>query len=268
MRLGAALATALACASVAAADWTEIKAQGALRVLITWPEPNYFARAGDPAGPGLERELLEGFTRLHGVKLVVTEVSGYDELVSGLLEGRGDVIACNITATEKRLRVMAFTSEILPTRQVVVTRRPHRVIQTVEQLRQERVATIAGTSMAEALAGQGLPKGNIDSSAPQGTRLTDLLGTRGITATVDEVAVAILRRRENPELQIGMFLGPPDSMAWGVRKTDAALLAALNEYLGNVRKTGTWSRLVVKYFGESALDILRRARGSTAEPPK
>jgi len=34
-----------------------------------------------------------------------------------------------------------------------------------------------------------------------------------------------------------------------VRKDDAALLQALNEYIDNVRRTTTWSRLVVEYFG-------------------
>jgi membrane-bound lytic murein transglycosylase MltF len=63
------------------------------------------------------------------------------------------------------------------------------------------------------------------------------------------------------DLQIGMFLGRPASLAWGVRKEDARLHRALNEYLGNVRRTATWSRLAVKHFGNAALEILRKARG-------
>ncbi len=45
-----------------------------------------------------------------------------------------------------------------------------------------------------------------------------------------------------------------------MRKEDPALLAPLNEYIGNLRRTPTWGRLVVKYFGEAAPEILRRAR--------
>jgi hypothetical protein len=36
--------------------------------------------------------------------------------------------------------------------------------------------------------------------------------------------------------------------------------AALDEFLGNVRKGTTWSRLVVQYFGDQALAVLGRAR--------
>lgn len=250
------------------ADWAEVKASGSLRVLITWPHDNYFTRTGQGGEPGIERELLEGFVRLHALKLEVVEVGSYDELFSALRDGRGDVIACNITATEQRRRTLAFSSEILPARQVVVTQRPHRVVQTLEELREERVATIAGTSMAEALAAAGVPKRNLDTSVPAGARLTDLLGTRGITATVEEVALAILRCREKPSLQMGMFLGPSNSMAWGVRKADTALLAALDAYLANVRLAGRWNQLVVKYFGESALDVLRRARDESDRKDK
>jgi ABC-type amino acid transport substrate-binding protein len=45
-----------------------------------------------------------------------------------------------------------------------------------------------------------------------------------------------------------------------VRKSDVALRKALNEYIENLRRTDTWSRLVVKYFGEMAPDVLRKAR--------
>jgi hypothetical protein len=31
--------------------------------------------------------------------------------------------------------------------------------------------------------------------------------------------------------------------------------------VGYTRKSGAWSRLVVKYFGASASDVLRKARG-------
>ena len=57
-----------------------------------------------------------------------------------------------------------------------------------------------------------------------------------------------------------MFLDRPASLAYGVRKEDKALLAALNAYLSDLRRTSTWSRLVVKYFGEASVEILKKAR--------
>lgn len=266
LRGAAVVAGAVLLGAPAGADWPEIKSRGTLRVLITWPEPEYFAREGATARPGIERELLEGFARLHGLRLQVIELGGYDELVPALLAGRGDVIACNITVTEKRLKSIAFSSEILPARQVVVTRRPHRVVNTLAELRQERVVTIAGTSMAEAIAHAGVPAGQVRNAAGKNVKLTDLIDNEGVTAAVEEVATAILRLRERPDLQIGMFLGAPGATAWGLRKSDRVLASNVNEYIANTRRTPTWSRLVVEYFGESATDILRRARGEPEKP--
>jgi hypothetical protein len=43
-------------------------------------------------------------------------------------------------------------------------------------------------------------------------------------------------------------------------------LKALDEYIENLRRTPTWSRLVVKYFGERAPDVLKKARMEPASP--
>jgi hypothetical protein len=63
-----------------------------------------------------------------------------------------------------------------------------------------------------------------------------------------------------PAFQIGMALGPAGDLAFAVNEEAPQLLEALNEYLGNLRRTPTWNRLAVEYFGEAAVDILRRAR--------
>jgi membrane-bound lytic murein transglycosylase MltF len=58
-------------------------------------------------------------------------------------------------------------------------------------------------------------------------------------------------------------VGPPSSVAFAVRKDCPQLRAALDDYVANLRKTPTWSRLVVKHFGESALEILKKSRIET-----
>ena len=54
--------------------------------------------------------------------------------------------------------------------------------------------------------------------------------------------------------------GPKASLAFGVRKQDGELRGALHDCVTNLRRTPTWNRLVVKYFGDAAVEILRRAR--------
>lgn len=255
-RAGLALGLILAAVSALASDLAEVKTRGTLRVLVTFDtrRPEFFSPKD-----GFDRELLEGFANLHRLKLEVVPQTGWDALIPALKAGKGDVIAGRFTATDSRRKLIDFTAEVFPYRLVVMTRKPHRVVRTVEELRGERVGTTKGTNMAEAVAIAGVPPSNVDDAIPTGG-FHEALKSGRVTAAVWGIESAIATKREDPDIQIGMFMGPPASLAYGLRKEDADLLRALNEYIENVRRTPTWNRLVVKYFGESALEILKTAR--------
>jgi ABC-type amino acid transport substrate-binding protein len=249
----------LAPAGAALADFPEIQKRGTLRVLVMLDprRPEFFTL--DHKTPGFDQEVLQGFAQLHHVFLEPVPVPSWDALIPSLLAGKGDLVAGRFTVTESRKKLVHFTVEVFPTRNVVLTRQPHRVVQTVEELRAEKVGTIKGTSMAEAIAAAAVPPARVDDGIPAGG-FAEALKSGRITAAVWGVESAIAAQREDPALQIGLFLGPPSSLAYAVRKGDSALLQVLNDYISNLRRTATWNRLVVEYFGTSALEILRKAR--------
>ena len=257
-----ALAVAvLTAAPLAAADLADVKARGTLRVIVMpLSATDEFFPLPAGARPGFDRAVLDGFVALHRIKLEVVPVEGWDNLIPALLQGRGDLIAGRFTVTDTRLKQIAFTSEVFPSRNVVLTRKPHAPVATVEALREERVGTIKGSSMAEAVRAV-VPAPNVDDSFPPGG-LPGALVAGKVSAVVLGVESAIAAQRQDPAMELGTFVGPPRSLAYGVRKQDAALLQALNEYIDNVRRTPTWSRLVVEYFGASAPDILRKVRSN------
>jgi ABC-type amino acid transport substrate-binding protein len=251
----------LSCARpVVATDLGEIRQRGTLRLLVILDddEPEFVSPRADGA-PGFDRELLEGFARLHQLKVELVPAADWSALVPTLLQGKGDLIVGRFTATDARRKSIDFTAETFPTRSVVVTRKPHRAVRTVEELRQEKVTVLKGTAMGDQLLELGVPAANIDYSIPAGG-IPEALRAGRITCTVHDVSTAIVTQREDPEVQIGVFVGPATSYAYGVRKDTPELLKALNEYLGNVRRSPTWNRLVVKYFGPAALDVLQSAR--------
>jgi ABC-type amino acid transport substrate-binding protein len=254
----ASLIPALAAAGAAAADLAAIKARGTLRVLVMPDEtrPEFYSlKPGAP--PGFDAELLDGFVKLQRLKLEVVPQKGWDLLIPALLDKKGDLIAGRFTATAGRRRVVLFTSEVFPSRNVVINRRPKKPVLTLEQLKAEKVGTNKGSSMAEALAAAGVT--NVDDAVPPGA-YDDALKSGRISAAVWGVESAIALQKDDPEIQLGMFLGPPQSLAYALRNDEPELLKALNEYVENVRRTPTWSRLVVKYFGEAAPEILKKAR--------
>jgi ABC-type amino acid transport substrate-binding protein len=248
-------------AAPAGADMSEVRTSGALRVLAVLDpnRPEFFSVRAD-LPPGFDHEILQGFADLHRLRLQVVSVPTWDALVPSLLAGKGDVVAGRFTATEGRRKTIDFTQEVFPYRLVVLTRKPRPAVTTMEELRREKVGTMKGTNLAEAIASLGLPAANVDDAIPTGG-FVEALHSGRITAVVWGVESVIASQKEDPELQLGMFVGAPGSLAFGVRKSDTELRQALDAYVENFRKTTSWNRLVVKYFGDAAPEILKKARG-------
>jgi len=254
-----ALAGLLVAFGAAGDDLPPLVARGTLRVLVSADEdPAWFSFEGGRT-PGFERELLEGFASLHRLRLEAVPVRRFEDIIPDLQRGQGDLIA-GLRVTEPRRSQVAFTAEVLPDRLVVVTRRPRPAVRTLEELRAATVGVIPGTSWADAAAGTGVPSSRTVEFTDGNALLSGLKAQR-VSAVVMSVSDLLLAARHDHELHGGLALGPPGSTAWGVRRADTALLRALDDYLRNLRRTPSWSRLVVQYFGQDALAVLGRSSG-------
>ena len=250
------------CATAAppspASEHHELVRGGVLRVLrIDAPEDDPFFTLST-AHRGFDRELLEGFAQLHKLRFEVVTVPSWDDLLPALEKGKGDVVAGRFTVTAPRRKRVDFTVEVFPTRHVVVTRKPGRTVLTVMELREAKIACTRGSASEEAVLEAGVPKANV-FPVKFGSSWQALRDGR-VTAVVAGVESAVVQGRADPELELGMFLGPPRSLAYALRKDDVALRRALDDYIENSRGSGAWSRLVVKYFGEAGLAILKTMR--------
>ena len=260
-RLALALGILAAASRLAVSeDLDAIQKRGALKVLIVLPpsdQPQFWSTAaGSP--PGFEREMVDAFAAMQKLRVEVVPVKSWTDIVPALVEGKGDLIVGRFTETSSRAERIAFTASIFPTRHVAVTRRPHPVVGSVEELRKEKVGTIGGTSLEEVVLQAGVPTARIEALS-SGTLLSALQSDK-VTCIVWGLENAIPAQRADAALQLGTFVGDPGGLAWGVRKSSPSLLARLNEFIA-AHKKAEWSKLVVKYFGPSAPELLRKARG-------
>ena len=253
--LGFAVLALAPTLGLGAMDLQAIEGRGTFRVLVPGDEiPEMFAfKRG--AVPGFEREILEGFVALRRVKLEVVPIERFEEILPALRKGDGDIVT-GINDTAARRQIVDFTVEVLPSRHVVVTRKPRPEVTTVFQFRAEKVGVLKGTTWADSAEAAGA---HAEVFADQKDVLA-ALKTGRITATVMAATEFVLAQRHDPDLQAGVVLGSPGSAAWALRKEDKQLKAALDDYLTNLRRTGSWSRLVVKYFGRDALSVLGKQR--------
>lgn len=250
-----ALAAALLAAAPASAlDLPELEKRGVVRVIVAADEaPETFAIAPG-AAPGFEREILEGFTRLHKLKIEVVKAAGHAQRLPLLQKGDGDLIVAIFDTPERRL-IADFTPEVMPTHTIAVTLKPAPRVARVDELKALKVAVIRGAKPAEEAVQAGIPTSALVPCDSMDA-LVKALQKGDATAAVLPVSEFALALKRVPGLQAGASVGAPGRIAWAVRKEDDALAAALSEYLTNFRRSASWSRLVVKYFGDQVLTVL------------
>jgi ABC-type amino acid transport substrate-binding protein len=227
-----------------------------LRVLVAsdeMPEMFSFEAKGQP---GFERELLEGFCRIHGLELAVVRVNDFDRIIPMLERGEGDVIT-GIVDTQARRQKVAFTSEVYPVRHMAITRRPTGVVMHAEDLRVLRVGVIPGTSWEQAVIDAGVPKPKRVSFRDADQMLAGLRENQ-VDAVVMTVFDFALAKKHDPALLAGAFVGKAGAAALAVRPDDARLLEALDGYLQGMRQAR--HALLFKYLSEEALTLIAQAR--------
>jgi len=245
-------------------DLREIRERGTLRVIAHFDalRPEFFS--SDPEAPGFDYELLKGFASLEGLELEVIEVSGgSDSRLAALSQEKGDVVAGRLAALPERRSTFGLSVEVFPARFVLVTRQPTPALETLDELRRYRVGTVrTSKALMNVVESAEVPPDRVDSAFAEPSEFLSGLQSGRVSAVVWGIESALPARKEDPRVRIGAFTGPPSSLVYAVRKEDADLLRALDEYITNARRTLTWNRLVVKYFGDTAIEVLEAARDS------
>lgn len=220
---------------VAKGDLRQILKRKELRVLIHGDGQDYLPRPGLPALNDIAE--AEAFARSLDIEPVFVLVETYADLIPALIEGRGDIIAAQLTVTRKRARKVAFTRPTLGTAEILVGREGAQNLPTsVEQLDGREVYVRASSAYAgtldELTQQRNGPKIQI---VPVGEHET----TEQIVASVAdgrrELTVADAHLLDAMQTYAGGFvrlfpLTEKRQIAWAVRKRSRKLLDALNRF--------------------------------------
>lgn len=229
-----------------------------LRVLVAADEDQEMFSFEPGKPPGLEREMIEGFAKAHGLAIEVVPVVRFEQIIPNLNSRVGDVIL-GIVETEGRRAQVAFTDEVLPTRHVVVGLTSRTQVRSLEQLRLQKVGVVTGSSWAEAAATAGVPPIRIMSFTDTPAMMTALLSGQ-VSVAVMGISSFALGRKKHPELRADLFLGAPGRHAWAVRKSDVALRDQLNQHIALLKGSGAWGQLLARYLSPDALALFTSAR--------
>ena len=228
--------------ALATGDLPAIRKAGALRLLVTAPE--HLQRAGDPKRE--ELALAVAFARKLELRVIPIAVSDRSQLIPALRAGRGDVIVGSLAVTPERADAVAFTRPVRFVAQQVVVPKAERAVRRPADLAGRTVTVRASSSYAAALARlQARVKGLRIKPAGETEDTFDLIqkvarGEEAITVADSDILEAALTFE--PGVKAAFALTERDPIAWGIRKANPALKAALDAFLVERALTGSKER--------------------------
>src|SRR5262245_28134095 len=217
---------------------------------------------------GITYESIKAFEKELNAKLgnkvvtvhVVPIPVSRDQLIPGLVSGKGDIAAGLITITPERQKQVAFSTPLASgVREVLVTGPDAPPVASIDELSGKEVFVRASSSYAEHIRklnerfrAQGKPELTIDP-APESLTDGDILEmvSAGLApATVVDDVLADLYTQVFPALRKNSDIAsPPGDIAWAFRKGSPKLAEAVNAFARN-HKVGSLAGnvLVNKYL--------------------
>lgn len=230
---------------------------------LTWePRPR--------AESGLEFELVERFAREKGLHLRVVPVPHRDSLFLWLQQGRGDIIAAQLSPRKVERSWVHFTRPYRTVRPLVARLRP-------DPLREPSTGSVVDVPLDSVMispwspfgdpayrfegeAGRSIVRHEVPALTPEELLIEVVLG-RHRTTVVSE-ARAAYRTEVFPVLEFEGPVGPPQPLCFGVRRNAPQLIAALDAWLGDADEQAAQAQLS-KAYGHTVPRIgpLRTKRG-------
>jgi membrane-bound lytic murein transglycosylase F len=219
---------------IEAGDLDEIRERRTLRVLLPLLDPLLSPpRRGGPIDGA--RESIAAFARAEGLDVFWIPVHSRGDLIPFLLQGKGDVIAANMTVTPERRERVAFTVPIEFVREQVVVRKGDPTIRKPADLEGRRVAVRRSSSFWQTLQDlrETYPGIVVDEVAERldTDEIIHRVATRRLDVTVADSNLLDQTLRHRDDLRVAFDLTADRPVAWAVRPGSPELLHRLNRFL-------------------------------------
>lgn len=216
-------------------DLDVMRERGQLRILIPANIGGvfYLPREGWPVV--LQHEAAEAFARSQGLDPILVPVDRFSDIMPALREGRGDVIAANLTVTASRRKKIAFSVPLTTVRQHVLVARGNETISGIKDLVGKRVMVDRSSSFWERLSTVAKKHPGIEL-VPRPAELSDeaeldAVAEGEVDASVRDSNVAEMYLSYREDLKLAFKLPGTDAIAWGLRHDSPKLRAALNQFM-------------------------------------
>ena len=216
-------------------DWDAILERGALRVLVPSTEEAFLPRRGMPGA--LDRRLVRELAGRHDLEVEFILVPDHDRLMPLLVEGMGDVLAAQLTATEARAEEVEFTWPLRTVEEIVVGRAGDEDLpEAVEDLAGREIHVRGDSAYAETLRelaasdAPGLEIVEVPEHIDTETIVYEVTrGDRPLTVVDSHILAAIETYNEDLERLFTLVDGR--EIAWAIRPDAPQLKSVLDSFL-------------------------------------
>ncbi len=244
-------------------DLPSILERDTLNAITAYSSTSYFIYRGKQMG--YEYELLKRFAKFLGVELNIKLSRNLDELFKMLNKGEGDLIAYNLTVTQKRKNRAAFSKPHNYVKQVLVQQKPDkwrymRTSQLNDHLLRNPVNLAGDTVWVRRNSAyydrmQNLEQeigGDIHIQRADPNVETEELIRRvakgEIQYTVADENIARINQTYYDNIDVRTELSFPQKIAWAVRKNAPKLLDTLNHWINSVKGSRDYNVIYNKYY--------------------
>lgn len=251
-------------------NWTEtgdlgaIKRRGKLRILVDISNVETLPRAATQQD--IEIDQARRLAERLGLEPVVLYVDSFDQLIPLLIEGKGDIIANDLTITPERQQLVDFSLPTVTSRLVLVSREDVDEVKTDDPLTGKTLTVTRGTTyetMARELVKQhpGLELEVVDTNYVE---LTVDVATGKIDFTIIDEFILDLVRQFRDDIKVNMAFPEPQVLGWAIRQDSPELMKEVNDMVRHLALTETAERFTGDLDGIKRRGFIRAVTRNTA----
>jgi membrane-bound lytic murein transglycosylase MltF len=251
------------------ADFDSMLARRIVRVLVPYSRTLYFVDKGQERGltADLARDFEKYLNKKYAKKLgkrpltVILIPTTRDQLLSGVVDGLGDIGAGNLTATDERRKIVDFIAptDHPPMRELLVTGPNAPPVATLEDLSGKTVHARASTSYHESvrslnqrLQAAGKPPAVIVDlpAALEDEDVLEMLNAGLLDVTVVDDWKAEMWAQVLPKIKVreDLVLRAEGHPGWAVRKGSPQLVAVATSFYQHDRKLHSREARLAQYY--------------------
>lgn len=236
-------------------DYNEIIERGEMNVVTDYNSIGYFV-SGDTI-LGFQYELINELKEEWGIDINIFLENNLQDNLTGLQEGRYDLVARSIPVNSDLKGSFSFTEPIVFNKLVLVQRNS-QFNDSIKPLRQhldlakKTIHIAEGSPSIFRLNNLSHEIGDtifvVQNPIYEAEQLVMMVASGEIEFTVCDEKVAIQLSEKFPEIDIETDISFTQIESWAVRIDSPILLDSLNSWLKGLKKTSEFKKLVEKYY--------------------